>query len=174
MIDDDIIENIIENFHNIIPKQYFDLIKKSDIFNLINNDILKIIKDELLKDDYKIDEIINGIIITAIDTIKQTITRNFSQDVIKEIFCQMIEILSKDDMNDIKILEIISENLIKYTDFDYKNIDIDALVENVMHYVIINQIEELNSIFLKNLGDQLIDKFIEIDERNQNETKGKN
>lgn len=149
-VTDNIMDCIIENLQNLIPKKYLILLRREDLQRMFN-EILGVFDYE--RSDVNTEDVVSGIYDNAKLALNQaTGVLNKTQYILIHMFKELIEVLPLEEFQSEDTVHFIVDNLEKETNFDGRCINIEGLVEKVVEYAKANLLDTITAIPIRQLA----------------------
>lgn len=151
---EEILNCIIENLQDIIPKKYLVVLTRDHLEKMFN-EILAVFDYE--RSDVNTEDVVSGIFDNAREALNQagtssTAVMNKTQFVLVHMFKELIEILPLEEFQSDDTVRFIADNLEKEAFFDARCINIEGLVEKVVDYAKANFLDAITAIPIRTLA----------------------
>ncbi|XP_055386246.1 cilia- and flagella-associated protein 44 [Condylostylus longicornis] len=153
-----VMECIVEQFQNIVPKKYLLHVQPQQIKDLFN-EVVSVFRYE--KIEINVEEVIVGIVSNSMQIVQHSRPKpsNFTQAWLVEIFKEMIEVLTVGDLKRSQTVNKLSELLLNYSTFIPKSIDLHNLVNDVLEYARSSLLDEFTQHPIKEFAELLYRKL---------------
>lgn len=149
-VTDNIMDCIIDNLQNLIPKKYLMLLSREDLQRMFN-EILGVFDYE--RSDVNTEDVVSGIYDNAKLSLNQSAgVLNKTQFILIHMFKELIEVLPLEEFQSEDTVHFIVDNLEKEPYFDGRSINIEGLVEKVVEYAKANLLDAITAIPIRQLA----------------------
>ncbi|XP_046809374.1 cilia- and flagella-associated protein 44 [Lucilia cuprina] len=157
-VTDNIMDCIIENLQNLIPKKYLMLLCREDLQKMFN-EILGVFDYE--RSDVKTEDVVSGIYDNAKKALNQaTGVLNKEQFILVHMFKELIEVLPLEEFQNDDTVHFIVDNLEKEVSFDGRGINIEGLVDKVVDYAKSNLLDTITAIPIRQLAVRVQKEYL--------------
>lgn len=149
-VTDNIMDCVIENLQNLIPKKYLILLSREELERMFN-EILGVFDYE--RSDVNTEDVVSGIYDNAKLALNESADiLNKTQFMLIHMFKELIEVLPLEEFQSDDTVNFIVDNLSKEPFFDNRCINVEGLVDKVVEYAKANLLDAITAIPIRQLA----------------------